>query len=116
MNNERILIIDTEKNILTTYKAALEDEGYQVDIAQNEENAFGKLSLHSYAIVITEFYLRGTTTLKLIRHIQRETPETYIIMTTANYLPLDTYEEVLEAGVQDYFMKPFPIQNLLFNI
>ena len=111
MKPEKILLIDAEKNVLLTYKPFLEEEGYHVDIAINEDEAREKISQHTFAVVITELYLKGSDTLGIIRSLQKNTPEIYIIVLTGSNLSTSTYETVLEAGCQDCFMKPFPAKN-----
>ena len=116
MGNKNILLLDTEKNVLLTYQTVLKEEGYQVDIATSEKEAIEKLSNHSYAILITELYLKGKDTINLIKQTKRYHPETYIIMITAISLISDIYEEIINAGVDDYFTKPFSSKGLLVNI
>jgi len=116
MEGEKILLVDTEKNVLTTYQALLEEEGYQVETATSEKEALEKLSCKSFAVLITEFYLKGKNTTTLVKHVKRYYPEIYIIMSTAVSLSSDTYEEIINAGVDDYFTKPFSSRGLLINI
>jgi DNA-binding response OmpR family regulator len=116
MEAEKILLVDTEKNVLLTYKTALEEEGYKVDIAKNEDEVLSKLAENTYSILITELYLKNTTTFKIIDLVLKNDPETYIIVLTAGILSPNIYEKVISAGVQDCFLKPFPIQNLLLYI
>ena len=75
MEAEKILSVDTEKNILLTYKTVLEDEGYQADIALSEQEALRKLTQNNYSVIITEFYLKSSTTLNLINYVQKTKPE-----------------------------------------
>ena len=116
MEPEKILLIDTEKNVLLTYTSVLEEAGYRVDIATNEHEAREKISQSTFDVIITELYLKGLDTLNIIRSIQKVQPETYIILLTATLLSPNTYEAALEAGCQDCFTKPFPIKNLLPHI
>jgi len=116
MSGEKVLLVDTEKNVLIAYQAVLEEEGYQVDIANSEKEALEKLSCQSFAVLITEFYLKGKNTINMVRRVKQYSPEIYIIMITAVSLSSDTYEEIINAGVDDYFTKPFSSRGLLVNI
>ena len=116
MKSEHILLIDTEKNVLYTYKALLEEYGYHVDIATSEKEALAKLSRESFAVLITEFYLKGHDLTSFLKEVKCFHPEIYIIMTTAAYISSDIYEAILNAGVDDFFVKPFPPQRLLATI
>jgi len=116
MSGEKVLLVDTEKNVLLAYQAVLEEEDYQVDIATSEKEALEKLSSQSFAVLITEFYLKGENTVNLVKHVKHYYPEIYIIMITAVSQKSDTYEEIINAGVDDYFKKPFSSKSLLVNI
>lgn len=114
--NKKVLLIDTEKNVLLTYQAVLQEEGYQVEIAMDEGSAWGKISGETFAVVIAELYLRGQKTVNLLKKIKETHPEIYIIMITATFLNPEGCEEVIDAGVDDYFTKPFSPNSLLANI
>lgn len=116
MEGKNILLLDSEKNVLFTYQAVLEEEGFHVMVASSEDEAIEKLNNHPFDILITEFYLKGLDTLSLIKKAQKNKSDMYIIMLTASPLSSSTYKDVIEAGVQDCFFKPFPIHNLLVNI
>jgi diguanylate cyclase (GGDEF)-like protein len=116
MSVTKILLVDTEKNVLLAYKNVLEEEGYQVEIASSEEESLEKLSPKSASVVITESYLKNKSTTNLIKKIKHLYPEMYIIMISAIILKPDSYEEVINAGVDDYFPKPFSTRNLLITI
>lgn len=116
MSAERILLVDTEKNILLAYNAVLEEEGYRVEVASTVDEALQKLSLQSLAVLITELYLKGTSTIHMIKRVKRDHPEIYTIMITASSLNSEQYEEIIRAGVDDLFMKPFPPRDLLITI
>lgn len=116
MSGEKVLLVDTEKNVLLAYQTVLEEEGYQVEIAHSEEEALEKLSSQNFSLLITEFYLKAKDTTNLVKRVKQYYPEIYIIMISAVTLKPDTYEEIIKAGVDDYFIKPFSCRSLLVNI
>ena len=116
MPGEKVLLVDTKKNVLLAYQAVLEEEGYQVEIATSVKQALEKLSNHSFSVLITEFYLKGVITIEFVSRIKQDYPELYIIMISAVTLKSDAYEAIFNAGVDDYFTKPFSCKNLLVNI
>ncbi len=116
MPGEKVLLVDTEKNVLLAYQTVLEEEGYKVEIATSKDEALEKLSYQSFSVLITEFYLKGKTTIELVKKVKQDYPELYVIMISAATLKTDTYEEIINAGVDDYFIKPFSSRNLLVNI
>ena len=112
----KILNLDTEKNVLLANQSFLNEAGYYVDIATNEQEALDKLSRNDFAILITEFYLRGKDTIDLIKKVKQDYQNIYIIMISAATLSPDHYEAIINVGVDDYFTKPFPPESLLVNI
>ena len=116
MKSEHILLVDTEKNVLNTYKALLEEEGYFVDIATSPTEVLEKLSRNIFAILITELYLKGNDLTGVLKEVKCFYPEIYVIMTTGAYISSDIYEEILNVGVDDFFAKPFSPQRLLATI
>jgi len=116
MSGKHILLVDTEKNILFTYKNALEDEGYYVEFTDNASDALRKISKQSFSIVITEFNLQGSNALALINFIKENKPYIQVILLTARPLSMPAYEAIQDAGILDYLMKPFPITKLLIII
>ncbi len=116
MSTERILLVDTEKNILLAYNAVLEEEGYIVEVASTVDEALQKLSMKSLAVLITELYLKGVSTINMIKRAKHDRPELYSIMITASSLNSEQYEEIIRAGVDDIFMKPFSPRDLLITI
>jgi len=116
MPGEKVLLVDTEKNVLLAYQAVLEEEGYKVEIATSKDEALEKLSYQSFSVLITEFYLKGKTTIELVKRVKQDYPEIYIIMISAATLKTNTYEEIINAGVDDHFIKPFSSRNLLVTI
>ena len=86
MEEERILLVDTEKNVLLTYQNVLEEEGYKVDVATSSIEAIEKLSSHDFALLITEFNLKGKNTTTLIKHVKQHYPDIYIISLSDYHL------------------------------
>jgi DNA-binding response OmpR family regulator len=116
MAGEKILLVDTEKNVLLMYQAILQEEGYAVDIAVTEQEAMEKIAAGNFSVMITELYLKNKVTTGLIKQVRQNYPDVYIIMITATSLSPESYEKIISAGVDDYFTKPFSPHALLANI
>ena len=116
MPAERILLVDTEKNVLLAYNTVLVEEGYEVDVASTIEDALKKISFKPLSVLITELYLKGLNSLGMIKRAKHDHPEIYTIMITASTLTSEQYEEIIHAGVDDAFMKPFTPKDLLITI
>ena len=111
---ERILIIEDDDLILKMLRRSLVYEGYQVDTALDGESGLNLLRDNKPALVILDWMLPGMDGLEVCRRI-RELGNQPILMLTAK----DTLEDRvqgLDAGADDYQVKPFELDELLARI
>lgn len=111
---ERILIIEDDDLILKMLRRSLVYEGYQVDTAVDGEGGLNLLRDNKPALVILDWMLPGMDGLEVCRRI-RELGNQPVLMLTAK----DTLEnrvQGLDAGADDYQVKPFELDELLARI
>ena len=111
---ERILIIEDDDLILKMLRRSLVYEGYQVDTAVDGEGGLNLLRDNKPALVILDWMLPGMDGLEVCRRI-RELGNQPVLMLTAK----DTLEDRvqgLDAGADDYLVKPFELDELLARI
>jgi two-component system, OmpR family, response regulator MprA len=111
---ERILIIEDDDLILKMLRRSLVYEGYQVDTAVDGEGGLNLLRDNKPALVILDWMLPGMDGLEVCRRI-REMGNQPVLMLTAK----DTLEDRvqgLDAGADDYLVKPFELDELLARI
>jgi two-component system, OmpR family, response regulator MprA len=111
---ERILIIEDDDLILKMLRRSLVYEGYQVDTALDGEGGLNLLRDNKPALVILDWMLPGMDGLEVCRRI-REMGNQPVLMLTAK----DTLEDRvqgLDAGADDYLVKPFELDELLARI
>ena len=111
---ERILIIEDDDLILKMLRRSLVYEGYQVDTAMDGESGLNLLRDNKPALVILDWMLPGMDGLEVCRRI-RELGNQPVLMLTAK----DTLEDRvqgLDAGADDYQVKPFELDELLARI
>ena len=113
---ETILILDTDQNISWTLKTLLEHEEYPVVVANTIERALKNFSEFRVSGVIMEYRIENVSTLDAIRKLKEMCPETYVMMLTDKESREDEYEEIMQAGVDDYFLKPIPIRKILLHL
>jgi len=110
-----ILLVEDEVKITRFIKKGLEMEHYTVDVAYDGQTALDMAEINTYDLIILDIMLPkvdGVTVCKKIRESQIETP---VIMLTA----MDTIESKvsgLDAGADDYLIKPFAFSELLARI
>ncbi len=112
----KILLVEDEKKISDFLKKGLSEKGYGVDVANNSDAALEKALADPFDLVILDLLLPGTYDgLELCRQMRRRGVSAKILMLTAR----DSVEnkiEGLDAGADDYLVKPFSYRELLARL
>ncbi|MEI0567445.1 UDP-3-O-acyl-N-acetylglucosamine deacetylase [Brachyspira pulli] len=109
---QNILIIDDEEDILTTCQSILEDEGYEVDIAKNNDEAQKILESKNINLVFLDVWLPNVDGLDILSHIKEKYPSTYVIMMSG-HAGVETAVRATKMGAYDFLEKPISISKLL---
>lgn len=110
----RILIVDDEPNIANLLRVGLRYEGYSVAVAEDGPGALQAVSHFQPHLVILDLMLPGLHGIEVAKRL-RQDPEILIIMLTARDQVPDRIAG-LEAGGDDYVIKPFVFEELLARI
>ena len=116
MANEIILIVDPEAHTQWTLKTLLEGEGYNVITTDKIESARKKILNIELSALITEYWVDHLSSLGIIREFKGLFPEAYVMMLTNGEVQENEYREVLDAGVDDFFLKPFSSKKILLHL
>lgn len=111
---EKILVVDDEPILLKGLRFSLEQEGYEVETAEDGKEAYDKILENSYEAVILDLMLPGMDGLEVCKKV-REKSMVPILMLTAKD---DDSSKVLglEYGADDYITKPFNMLELKARI
>lgn len=112
--NERILIIEDDPAILKILQRGLSYEGYVVDIATDGRGGLTLSRDHHPDLVILDLMLPGMDGLEVCRRL-RTSGNIPILMLTAKDTIQDRVQG-LDAGADDYLVKPFNLDELLARI
>ena len=112
--NERILIIEDDPAILKLLQRGLTYEGYQVDIATDGRSGLNLARDRHPDLVILDWMLPGMDGLEVCRRL-RTGGSLPILMLTAKDTIQDRVQG-LDAGADDYLVKPFNLDELLARI
>ena len=113
-NIERLLVVDDDIEILQLLSTFLLTHGYQVDTAENGQQAYQCLAKQQYQLIVLDLMLPGEDGLSICKRLRAES-DTPIVMLTA--LGDETDRIVgLELGADDYLPKPFNPRELLARI
>jgi len=114
VTNERktVLIVDDEENARVGLSYFLCQEGYDVETACDGEEALEILRDNpNTSLVISDINMPGMNGMTLLREVNRQHPETAIIMVTA-YGEVETYIDAMNLGAFEYLHKPVRIEEL----
>ena len=105
--DERILVVDDEKDICEILGFNLSNEGYRVDTATSAEEALRKLT-PEHALILLDVMMGGMSGYKMAEKLCHDGKRIPIIFLTAK----DTENDMLtgvSVGGDDYIPKPFSI-------
>jgi DNA-binding NtrC family response regulator len=103
---KKILIVDGEKSATEPLELILSDEGFSVLTAHSFADSIRIMKDTSIDLVITGLRLPDASGIDLITHVKRKTPDTEVILTTADG-SLDISIEAIKAGAYYYVEKPY---------
>ncbi len=111
----RILVIEDELHILNMLAEKLREEGYAVDTAQDGEEGYFLASEYPVDIAIIDIGLPKMTGIEIIQKIRSEGKTFPVLILTARGKWQDKVEG-LDAGADDYLVKPFATEELMARL
>ncbi len=112
----RVLVVEDEERITQFLKKGLSEKGYTVETAGDADTALQRLEEGPFDLLILDLLLPGSRDgLDLCREVRSRGIASKILMLTAR----DTVEnkiEGLDAGADDYLVKPFSFRELLARL
>jgi len=107
-----ILLVGIEENIAKLASANLQEAGYRPLIVPSIDSAFPEVESWQPAMIILDRLLAAEAGVKFCRRLRSQGSRVYIILLVSQ----ETLEErlaCLEAGADDYFLKPYNSQSFL---
>jgi DNA-binding response OmpR family regulator len=111
----RILIVEDERKLLASLKQGMEEHNYAVDVAENGEDGLHWALNFTYDVIVLDIMLPVKSGLEVCRELRDQRIGTPVLMLTAR----DTVDDRvtgLDAGADDYLVKPFAFRELLARI
>ncbi len=111
---ERILVVDDEKDICDILRFNLENEGYKVDLANSAEEALSILT-DKHDLIILDVMMAGMSGFKMAEKLRKDGKSVPIIFLTAK----NTENDMLTGfslGGDDYMSKPFSVKELIARV
>ena len=114
MSSSTILIVDDEPQIRRVMRTTLSSQGYSVIEAKSGDEALEKFRAERADLILLDVNMPGTSGLDTCREIRRST-DVPIIMLTVRNTEKDKVQ-ALDAGADDYVVKPFGAEELMARI
>jgi two-component system response regulator MprA len=111
----RILVVDDDPKILSLMRRGLRYAGYEPVLAENGERALVAALDHPPDLIILDLMLPDLDGLEVCRRLRSDGPEPPVLMLTARHQIPDRVAG-LDAGADDYLVKPFALDELLARI
>ncbi len=111
----RILIVEDDECIAKTLLSVLGNQHYTVDVASDGNSGWELIETFSYDLILLDVMLPKLDGLKICQRLRSKNYQTPILLLTAKNSNTDKVEG-LEAGADDYVVKPFEFSELLARI
>jgi DNA-binding NtrC family response regulator len=110
-----ILVVDDERNILTSVSRALGLEGYDVEIAGSAEVALEKLGKQTFDAIMLDVQLPGMDGLSMLEELRKQKITTPVIMMSG-HATIEVAMEATRRGAEDFIEKPIGSDRLLLSL
>jgi two-component system response regulator HydG len=107
-----VLVVDDLRSIRLTLSGILEDEGYNVVMAENGYQAIEAAKQTPFDLVFMDIKMPGINGVQTFRELKKVNPQASVIMMTA-YSVEDLVKEALEEGAYAVVYKPFDIEKIV---
>jgi DNA-binding response OmpR family regulator len=111
----RILVAEDDPGLRDVLVLGLEDAGYQVDAVERGDDAIDQLKWYEYDVAVIDWRMPGAAGIDVVAWARRHSRPTGLLMLTARDTPPDRIQG-LDAGADDYLVKPFDFGELLARI
>ena len=116
MESKQILVVDDEIGIRELLSEILFDEGYQVHMAENAEQARTYRNEHEPDLVLLDIWMPDTDGITLLREWVEQDLLTMPVVMMSGHGTIETAVEATRIGAVDFLEKPIAMQKLLSTI
>jgi len=111
----RILVVEDDQKILHALKRGLERQSYAVDIASDGSEGLQMATNEPYDLIILDRMLPGADGIEILKTMRESSIQIPVLLLTAKDKVLDRAEG-LNAGADDYLVKPFAFVELIARV
>ena len=111
----RVLVVEDEPGIAKFIRQGLSEAGYVVDVAIDGEDGLNYALATEYDIIVLDILLPRMDGLRILKELRSRSVKTSVLLLTARDT-VDDRVRGLDAGADDYLIKPFAFSELLARI
>ncbi|MBT8217471.1 MAG: response regulator transcription factor [Acidimicrobiia bacterium] len=115
MTKPRILVVDDDERIAASVRRSLTYDGYDVAVAHDGPGAIEAVRSHPPDVIVLDLMLPGIDGLEVCRRLRAAGDDVAVLMLTARGTIPDRVTG-LDAGADDYLVKPFAHEELLARV
>jgi DNA-binding NtrC family response regulator len=115
MTDEKILIVDDEKNVRLMLAQSLEPVGYQISTATNGEEALRLLEQDTFDLILSDLKMPKMNGMEFLHRVVDLHPEIRVVIISA-YGTVSTAVEAMKLGATDFVQKPVNFLQKPFNL
>ncbi|MBO6939236.1 MAG: sigma-54-dependent Fis family transcriptional regulator [Deltaproteobacteria bacterium] len=115
MTRASVLIVDDEKNILSTLSRALRVEDYDVDVAGNGALAQQRIGSKAYDLLLLDVQLPDTDGLTILRQLREQGNDVPVVMMSGHGT-IETAVQATQLGAYTFLEKPIGTEQLLLTL
>jgi len=112
---ERILIVDDEKNIVSSLQEILNDEGYDIVTAVDGLDALEIVQSEPPDLVLLDIWIPGMDGIEVLQAIKTYHPEIEVLVMSGHGT-IDTAVKATKLGAYDFIEKPFSLNQLVLSV
>jgi DNA-binding response OmpR family regulator len=111
----RILVAEDDAGLRSVLERGLREAGYVVDVVADGEEALSFLKSYEYAVAVLDWRMPALSGLDVVKALRQRRSQLPVLMLTARDTAADRVAG-LDAGADDYLVKPFDFGELLARI
>jgi DNA-binding response OmpR family regulator len=111
----RVLVVEDELKVANALREGLEGERFEAIVERTGEGAFFRVNTESFDVILLDLTLPGRDGLEILQALRQRGVKTPVLVLTARDSLQDRVTG-LDAGADDYLIKPFAFAELLARI
>lgn len=116
MSKPNILVVDDERDIRELVKEILEEEGYEVTVAENGEQARRARRARRHDLVLLDIWMPDVDGISLLQEWMEEQGGAFPVVMMSGHSTIETAVEATRLGAYDFLEKPLSLAKLLLTI